>query len=131
MKRASVADPTPVTIPADYAERTAAVLAAFYREAETDPTILERIPFGVTLVLVPDDDPELATIEIEIGQMALRQGRDVYFRHVRIADLPTPPDDDDVSLPAGLRRTLFRPDGSVESVTVLDEEGEWRPLGER
>lgn len=59
------------------AELTRAVLA--------DPTLLDQIPNGVTLVLLPDDDPELAAEQVEAGLFAVREGRDVLFRHVRRA----------------------------------------------
>ena len=48
-----------------------------------DPGILEGIRDGVTLVLVPDDDPELAASKIAGGLRAVQRGEDVYFRHVR------------------------------------------------
>lgn len=45
-----------------------------------DPTILEDIPNGVLLMLMPDDDPEYSATCIERGLAAVAQGRDVYFR---------------------------------------------------
>ncbi len=45
-----------------------------------DPAILEDIPNGVLLMLMPDDDPEYTAISIERGMAAVAQGRDVYFR---------------------------------------------------
>ncbi len=43
-----------------------------------DPSILDDIPNGVTLVLIPDDDAELAAIKITRGIEAIHRGEDVY-----------------------------------------------------
>ena len=48
-----------------------------------DPALLEAVPDGATIVLLPDDDPELAAYNLELGLASIRRGRDVYFRHVR------------------------------------------------
>ena len=48
-----------------------------------DPTLLNEIPDGVTLVRLPDDDLDVAAEQIEAGWGVLREGRDVLFRHVR------------------------------------------------
>ncbi|MGH2533804.1 MAG: hypothetical protein ACRDJW_16045 [Thermomicrobiales bacterium] len=53
-----------------------------------NPSLLDDIPDGVNLILVADDDLELAAMKIEIGVAAVRRGDDVYFRHVCLADLP-------------------------------------------
>jgi Family of unknown function (DUF5647) len=53
-----------------------------------DPTLLDEIPEGCDLELLPDDDPELSALNIELGLAALRRGFNVYFRHVRLSDLP-------------------------------------------
>lgn len=45
-----------------------------------DPTILEDVPNGVLLVLMPDDDPEYTAISVERGMKAVARGEDVYFR---------------------------------------------------
>ena len=58
----------------------------FTRAIFADPSILDDIPDGVMLVLIPDDDPELAAAEIEEGFAAVRRGEDVYFRHLRPGD---------------------------------------------
>ena len=50
--------------------------------------MLDEIPNGVTLVLVPTDDPEVARREVEHGLAILGRGKDVYFRHVAPADVP-------------------------------------------
>jgi hypothetical protein len=53
------------------------------RAVLVDPTLLDEIPDGVTLVLLPDDDPDVAAEQIEAGLFAVREGRDVLFRHIR------------------------------------------------
>lgn len=53
-----------------------------------DTTLFEDVPFNVLLVLLPDGDPEFVENEIAAGSALARRGHDVYFRHVRSADLP-------------------------------------------
>ena len=53
-----------------------------------DTSLFEDIPWNVMLFLLPDDDPEFVDQEIIAGAAAARHGKDVYFRHVRTADLP-------------------------------------------
>ncbi len=50
-----------------------------------DPSISDDIPNGVTLVLIPNDDPELAATKIARGMEAIHRGEDVYFRHFQRA----------------------------------------------
>ncbi len=45
-----------------------------------EPTLLEDVPNGVLLVLMPDDDPEYTAISVERGMKAVARGQDVYFR---------------------------------------------------
>jgi hypothetical protein len=47
-----------------------------------DPSILEDVPEGATVVLIPDDDPELAEGNYQRAINAARRGSDVYIRHV-------------------------------------------------
>lgn len=48
-----------------------------------DVAILDEIPNGATVVLLPDDDQVLFDANIALGVNAARQGRDVLLRHVR------------------------------------------------
>jgi hypothetical protein len=57
------------------------------RAAAANPAVARDIPQGATIVLIPDDDPELAAAEIEAGMLALSRGQDVYFRHIRPGDI--------------------------------------------
>ncbi|MGH2534764.1 MAG: hypothetical protein ACRDJW_21100 [Thermomicrobiales bacterium] len=99
----------------------------FLLAAIADASLVDDIPNGVNLSLVPTDDPALAEQEIELGLTALRQGRDVYFKHIRLADLPHPPVADSQRT-AGLKRTAYNWDGSIHSVDVMDDEGHWHSL---
>ena len=47
-----------------------------------DPDRLAEIPDSATIVFLPADDSELTAYNLEIGLAAVRNGRDVYFRHV-------------------------------------------------
>jgi Family of unknown function (DUF5647) len=47
-----------------------------------DPSLLDEIPEGATVVLLPDDDRELAEANRALGLQALDAGANVYFRHI-------------------------------------------------
>ena len=55
----------------------------FARNLVDDPSSLEDIPDGATVVIIPDDDPEVAERNIELALKAVREGADVYIRHAR------------------------------------------------
>lgn len=55
----------------------------FTQSIVDDPTILDDIPNGSTVVLIPDDDPELAEVNLQRALKAARRGSDVYIRHMR------------------------------------------------
>lgn len=81
MSTEAPARPIPET--SDVTRRAIRATFDLARDIVADPALLDDIPDGVTLVLVPSDDPELAAAEIANGMAALRRGADVYFRHVR------------------------------------------------
>ena len=54
-----------------------------------DPSLLDDIPDGITLILIPDDDEELANANMEMMVGAVRSGRNVLVRHIRPSELPT------------------------------------------
>lgn len=58
-------------------ELSVAFVTAFY----DDVSILDDIPNSSTLILIPDDDPELAEINLKQGIRSARAGADVYIRH--------------------------------------------------
>lgn len=66
----------------EFPERNVTLSFEFAKSIIDDPAILEEIPDGATLVLLPDDEPELARENLRIGVMAAKRGEDVYFRHV-------------------------------------------------
>ena len=53
-----------------------------------DPTLLERMPQGATLVPIPDDDPALRQHNLNAALDAFASGRDVYLVHVTIGRGP-------------------------------------------
>jgi len=61
-------------------ERDTELHAAFVDAYFEDTTILEEIPNGSALFLIPDDDPELAESNLQSALDAARQGYDVYIR---------------------------------------------------
>ena len=66
-------------------DRNLALAGQFLQAVLDDPALVEQIPDGATLVLIPDDDPELARFNLDLGWKAVLAGEDVYFRHVRRA----------------------------------------------
>jgi hypothetical protein len=50
---------------------------------------LSHPPLPDSLVfLLPDDDPTFVEHELAVGTTIARRGEDVYFRHIRTAELP-------------------------------------------
>ncbi len=46
-------------------------------------------PLPDTLIfLLPDDDPDFVEHELAVGTAIAQRGEDVYFRHIRTAELP-------------------------------------------
>ena len=79
------------TIPRDVAEQTTknlALLGRFLREALEEPAILDRIPDGATVVLMPPDDPELAQRNLALMARQMEAGKNVVLQHVGVP----PPD---------------------------------------
>lgn len=54
----------------------------FVRATAADPAIADNVPDDATLILVHDDDPELASAAIGQGLAAVRRGENAYFLHV-------------------------------------------------
>lgn len=72
----------------DLISRTIALGFDFVQAIIDDPSIADDIPNGVTLVLIPDDDPELAEREFESAIESARKGQDVYIRHFQRSNTP-------------------------------------------
>ena len=68
---------------AGFTERNITLSFEFAKAIIDDPAILEEIPHGATLVLLPEDDPELSRENLKLGMSAAEHGEDVYIRHVR------------------------------------------------
>lgn len=97
----------------------------FLRGMIEDPDRFDDVPNGALLVLLPDDgDDAFAASEIERALIHLRRGRNVYFRHVSMAELPSVPT---VEPPEFVRRTLYHPDGTVAAEEVPGPDGTWLP----
>lgn len=47
-----------------------------------DASVLDDIPNGAVLVLLPADDPAFAEEALALGVKAVREGRNVYFKHL-------------------------------------------------
>ncbi len=46
-----------------------------------DPSVADGLPKGATVVLIPDDDPDLAETNLAIAIEAFHSGRNVFLRH--------------------------------------------------
>lgn len=63
-------------------ERNLALVTAFTKAVISDPLLGAEIPKGATLVLLPDDDPELAAYNTALGERARAAGRTIYVQHI-------------------------------------------------
>jgi hypothetical protein len=77
---------SPRTVPTvprvdEFDRKTISLTADFLEAAFDDAEILSGIPQGALLVLLPEDDPSFVEESIALGIEAVRQGRDVVFRH--------------------------------------------------
>ena len=52
-------------------------------EVLDNPELLDDIPSGATVVILPDNDPEQASDNLRRGIAAVRRGDNVYFVHDR------------------------------------------------
>ena len=94
-----------------------------------NPSLLQDIPRGVTLFLLPDNDPDFIEREIAIAGGAARRGEDVYLRHVRVADLPELPPTTLGPHP-GDRSVSYASDGTITANLVFGEDGQWHETEE-
>ena len=68
---------------ADFPERNITLSFEFAKSIIDDPAILEEIPDGATLVLLPENEPDLAKENLRLGVEAAERGENVYIRHVK------------------------------------------------
>jgi hypothetical protein len=72
-----------VQAPPTIQERIGRLHATLGRSIIADPSILEEIPNGSALFLIPEDsDEEFVEANIALGLDALRKGRSVYFKRL-------------------------------------------------
>ncbi len=56
-----------------------------------NPELLNEIPNGATVVLIPEDDPELAEYNFGVARTLVARGKNVFLKRVRsAAPAPTP-----------------------------------------
>lgn len=67
------------------AERVIELTSAFMESIAANPAVAPMIPDGATLILIPDNDPELAAHNVSLGIGAIAAGENVYFLHVQMA----------------------------------------------
>ncbi len=82
--------PTTATAPVleEFDRKTISLTAGLIEAALDDASILENIPRGAVVVLLPDDDPAFTEESIALGIEAVRRGQDVVFRHTARAKQP-------------------------------------------
>ncbi len=69
-------------------DRTLVLLGEFLQTQLEDPALLEEVPNGATVALIPDDDPELAEHNLNLALESFAAGKNVYLRHVRQTPAP-------------------------------------------
>jgi hypothetical protein len=65
----------------DFDRKQIILTADFIEAAFDDASVLAGIPDGVLLILLPEDDQSFLEESISLGIDAVREGRDVVFRH--------------------------------------------------
>lgn len=65
-----------------FTERNITLSFEFAKSIVDDPAILDEVPDGATLVLLPSDEPDLARENLRLGIAAAERGENVYLRHV-------------------------------------------------
>lgn len=67
----------------DVIERNLVLAFDLMQAAIADPSILDQFPDGATVVIVPDTDEKMASVNLELGKQAAGAGQNVYFYHQR------------------------------------------------
>ncbi|MDQ6832787.1 MAG: hypothetical protein M3008_05260 [Chloroflexota bacterium] len=65
-------------------KRALALMGEFMRQIVANPAIAPTIPDGATIILLPDNDPELAAYNTRLGMHAIDSGANAYFLHVEM-----------------------------------------------
>ncbi len=85
----TTAEPTLDTATA--ADRNLALIGDMLQAQLADPELLNDIPNGATVVLIPEDDAELAEYNFGVARTLVARGKNVYLKRVRTAaPAPTP-----------------------------------------
>ena len=66
------------------------LLNEFMRYAFEDPDVLEKIPPGAELIILPLDDPELYEYNKGMADQLLSQGEEVVCVKMKIPKIPAP-----------------------------------------
>ncbi len=83
------AEPTLDTATA--ADRNLALIGDMLQAQLANPELLNEIPNGATVVLIPEDDAELAEYNFGVARTLVARGKNVYLKRVRTAaPAPTP-----------------------------------------
>jgi hypothetical protein len=73
-----------------FTERNITLSFEFARSIVDNPSILDEIPDGATLILLPSDEPDLVRENLRLGIAAAERGENVYLRHVSSLSSATP-----------------------------------------
>lgn len=65
-----------------FVERNIELAFWFAQQQLEHPELAEEVPNGATLILIPQNDPDLAMHNAGLGMKAIANGENVYFRHV-------------------------------------------------
>jgi hypothetical protein len=69
----------------DFVDRNIELGFDFTERILADPSLMPNLPNDSLIVLLPDDDPELANANLEGAVRAARNGRNVFLFHVASA----------------------------------------------
>ena len=73
------------------ADRNLALIGDMLQAQLANPDLLNEIPNGATVVLIPEDDAELAEYNFGVARTLVARGKNVYLKRVRTAaPAPTP-----------------------------------------
>ncbi len=73
------------------ADRNLALIGDMLQAQLANPELLHEIPNGATVVLIPEDDPELTEYNFGVARILVARGKNVFLKRVRTAPpAPTP-----------------------------------------
>jgi len=67
-------------------KRALTLTGTFMRQIAANPAIAPTIPDGATVILLPDNDPELAAYNRKLGMHAVDSGANAYFLHIEMTE---------------------------------------------